>query len=57
MTTFNNFDSFNGWILPGTGRRVQFGPEECFVDENGDLWVPCDCGAAQLAERDNESQG
>ena len=43
MTTCTNFDSCNGWVMPGSGRRVSFGPEDCFVDENGDLWVPCCC--------------
>jgi len=41
MTTYNNFESQNGWIMPGTGRQLLFGPEDYFVDENGDIWVPC----------------
>jgi len=58
MTTYNNFDSFNGRVLPSTGRHVSFGIEECYIDENGDLWMPCECGAAQQGQfEDNPSQG
>ena len=55
MTTYNNFDSFNGWIMPGSGRQVFFEPGDCrdepapwhyYVDENGDAWMPCLCGGA-----------
>ena len=52
MTTWHNFDSFNGWVLPSSGRHVSFGHENCYIDENGDLWVPCDCGAAAQQEDD-----
>jgi len=41
MTSYNNFESQNGWIMPGTGRQLLFGPEDYYVDENGDIWVPC----------------
>ena len=44
VTTWHNFDSFNGWVLPSSGRQVSFDMEDCYVDENGDVWVPCDCG-------------
>ena len=57
MTTYHNFDSFNGWVLPGSGRQVSFGFEDCFVDENGDLWVPCTCGeqsAHMICEQVND---
>ena len=41
MTTYSNFDSWNGWILPGSGRQVVYDYEDCWMDENGDIWVPC----------------
>jgi len=46
MITYSNFDSCNGWIMPGSGRQVSYGPEDYFMDENGDLWVPCQCQRA-----------
>jgi len=49
MTTYTNFDSYNGWVMPGSGKRVSFGHEDCYVDENGDLWVPCACCNCQNA--------
>jgi len=36
MTNFQSFNSCNGWTMPGSG--------DFFVDDNGDLWVPCVCG-------------
>ena len=36
MTNFQSFNSHNGWMMPGSG--------EFFIDECGDLWVPCLCG-------------
>ena len=46
MTTYSNYESQNGWVMPGSGRRVEFGPEDWYVDEDGDIWVPCACGDA-----------
>jgi len=36
MTNFQSFNSCKGWRMPGSG--------DFFVDDNGDLWVPCVCG-------------
>jgi len=45
MNTFSNFSSFNGCVLPGSGAWVTRDADGNFyVDENGDLWVPCLCG-------------
>jgi hypothetical protein len=44
MNTYSNFSSVNGWMLPGSGTWVSQEPEEYYVDENGDVWVPCFCG-------------
>jgi len=41
MTTNSNFDSWNGWMMPGSGRYMVFDSEEYWMDENGDIWVPC----------------
>ena len=44
MTTYTNFDSFNGWVMPGSGKQVFFDGQDYYIDENGDIWVPCfDC--------------
>jgi len=54
MNTFSNFSSLNGWALPGSGTWVeQDNPaEDFYVDDNGDLWVPCLCG-----EEEGEAEG
>jgi len=52
MTINNQFDSFNGWVMPGSGRFVQFDETQCYVDENGDLWVPCSCGQQENREQE-----
>jgi len=45
MNTFSNFSTFNGCVLPGSGAWVTRGADgNFFVDDNGDLWVPCLCG-------------
>ena len=42
MNTFSNFSTFNGCVLPGSGAWVTRDTDDNFyVDENGDLWVPC----------------
>jgi len=43
MNTFSNFSTFNGCVLPGSGTWVSQDMEDYYVDENGDLWVPCFC--------------
>lgn len=43
MNTFSNFSTFNGCVLPGSGTWVGQDTEDYYVDENGDLWVPCLC--------------
>lgn len=43
MNTFSNFSSVNGWMLPGSGSWASQGTEDFYVDDNGDLWVPCFC--------------
>ena len=47
MNTFNNFGSVNGRILPGSGRGgCGCGSADMFyMDCNGEVWVPCVCGA------------
>jgi len=45
MNTFSNNSTFNGWRLPGSGTWVtQDSADNFYVDENGDLWMPCVCG-------------
>jgi len=44
MNTFSNFSTFNGWRMPGSGTWVtRNSADNFYVDENGDLWVPCIC--------------
>ncbi|MDR2687452.1 MAG: hypothetical protein LBB75_06845 [Oscillospiraceae bacterium] len=47
MNTFSNFSSVNGWMLPGSGAWAARDTEDFYVDENGDLWVPCFCGEGE----------
>ena len=49
MTNFQSFNSLNGWVLPGSG--------DFFVDENGDLWVPCVCGRGDCEPGESEGEG
>jgi len=42
MNTFSNNSTLNGWLMPGSGTWLQ-DPAGFFVDECGDLWVPCFC--------------
>ena len=44
MNTFSNFGSVNGRMLPGSGWGGG-GGDMFYVDCNGDVWVPCVCGA------------
>jgi len=44
MNTFSNFSSVNGWAQPGSGTWVSQDPEDFYVDDNGDIWIPCLCG-------------
>jgi len=43
MNTTSNFSSVNGWCMPGSGTWVLQETGEYYIDENGDLWVPCFC--------------
>ena len=43
MNTTSNFSSVNGWCMPGSGTWVSQDAEDFYIDENGDLWVPCLC--------------
>jgi len=43
MNTFSNFSTFNGCVLPGSGTWATQDTGNFYVDENGDLWVPCFC--------------
>ena len=46
MNTFSNFGSMNGRMLPGSGwGGCGCGPDMFYVDCNGEVWVPCVCGA------------
>ena len=49
MTNFQGFNSLNGWVMPGSG--------DFFVDENGDLWVPCVCGRGDCESDEGEGAG
>ena len=46
MNTFSNFGSINGRMVPGSGwGGCDCGPDLFYVDCNGEVWVPCVCGA------------
>ena len=49
MNTFSNNTTLNGWRVPGSGTWVtQDNPvDDFYVDEHGDLWVPCLCGEGE----------
>lgn len=50
MNTFSNNSTMNGWPMPGSGTWATPGLDSFFVDENGDLWLPCLCGEASVEE-------
>ena len=47
MNTFSNNTTLNGWRMPGSGTWVTQDVEDFYVDENGDLWMPCFCGEGE----------
>jgi len=49
MTGFQSFNSLNGWVMPGSG--------DFFVDECGDLWVPCVCNCCNGEGDDDTAAG
>ena len=50
MNTTSNFSSVNGWCMPGSGTWVAQDTEDFYIDENGDLWVPCFCDGEEGGE-------
>ena len=50
MNTTSNFSSVNGWCMPGSGTWVSQETGEYYIDENGDLWVPCFCDGEEGGE-------
>jgi len=57
MNTTSNFSSANGWCMPGSGTWVSQGVEDFYIDENGDLWVPCFCDEASGNGEGDEGLG
>ncbi|MDR2753912.1 MAG: hypothetical protein LBB50_06355 [Oscillospiraceae bacterium] len=47
MTSFNNANMYNGRPMPGSMAGAVPDMDDilasCYVDENGDLWMPCGC--------------